>query len=66
MTRDDLASAGECIYGARWQTALARALGVNDRTVRRWLSGEQVVPGPVAVAIDGLLRSRRPAMKETR
>lgn len=39
MTRDELRAAGEALYGARWQTALARELGVADRTVRRWLAG---------------------------
>ena len=31
---------GERIWGPRWQTPLARALKVSDRTVRRWVSGE--------------------------
>lgn len=37
-----LAEVGEALYGPRWQSALARELGVTDRTVRRWASG-----GPV-------------------
>ena len=31
-------------YGERWQTDIAKALGVNDRTVRRWASGETPLP----------------------
>lgn len=39
-----LAEAGEALYGARWQSDLARDLGVSDRTVRRWVAGTTVVP----------------------
>lgn len=35
-----LVEAGEALYGPRWQSELARALGVNERTVRRWATGE--------------------------
>lgn len=34
-----LSDAGRALYGERWQTDLANALGVSDRTVRRWVSG---------------------------
>jgi hypothetical protein len=37
---DLLARVGQALYGERWQTQLARALGVADRTVRRWVAGE--------------------------
>lgn len=33
--------AGLALFGDRWQSELARALGVNDRTVRRWSAGEE-------------------------
>src|SRR5260370_34598720 len=31
-----IAAVGQALYGSRWQTELARALGVSDRTGRRW------------------------------
>jgi len=31
---------GETMYGARWQNAVARDLGINSRQVHRWVSGE--------------------------
>lgn len=34
-----LVEAGEALYGPRWQSDLARDLGVADRTVRRWATG---------------------------
>jgi hypothetical protein len=61
MTRADLAAAGAALYGARWQTALADALGVNDRTVRRWAACDLAVPGPVEAALLGLLAARMTA-----
>lgn len=36
MTSSDLAVIGEALYGPRWQSDLARDLGVTDRTMRRW------------------------------
>jgi hypothetical protein len=36
-----LEQVGPALYGPRWQVELARALGVSDRTVRRWaVSGD--------------------------
>lgn len=36
-----LIECGEALYGPRWQSSLAEALGVADRTMRRWVaSGE--------------------------
>lgn len=59
MTPDEMESAAQIIYGMRWQTALARALGVTDRTVRRWYAGEAPIPGPVEVAIRALSDNAR-------
>ena len=40
------------LYGShRWQTALARELQVNDRTVRRWASGSSPVPQSTALCV---------------
>ncbi len=38
------------------QSELARKLDVDGRTVRRWISGENPVPGPVCVALHSLER----------
>lgn len=38
---------GRALYGARWQSLMAEALGVNERTVRRWGKGEYNVPDGV-------------------
>jgi DNA-binding transcriptional regulator YiaG len=45
---------GQALYGPRWQSELARALGVSDRTVRRWsASGE--LPDAYWPAVRGLI-----------
>ena len=44
MTPALLRKVGECLYGTRWQSELARALGVTDRTMRRWVNGTHAIP----------------------
>lgn len=44
MSSKLLRDVGEAVYGPRWQTELSRALGISDRTVRRWSSGTDDVP----------------------
>ena len=44
MTPTLLREAGELLYGPRWQSELAESIGVSNRTIRRWLSGEWPVP----------------------
>lgn len=34
-----LCEVGAALYGERWQSPLARDLGVSDRTMRRWVNG---------------------------
>ena len=35
---------GESLYGSRWQTDLSNAISVSDRSMRRWLSGQDQIP----------------------
>jgi hypothetical protein len=53
-----LQSAGEALYGPRWQSDLARALGVSDRTMRRWVASDDV-PDGVWAEIRALVKARR-------
>lgn len=53
-----LRDAGEALYGARWQTDLARDLGVADRTMRRWASGADDLPSGVALDLLRLTQER--------
>lgn len=44
MTPDDLERRCSAIYGREWQTSLARRVGVDTRTVRRWKAGDRAIP----------------------
>jgi hypothetical protein len=57
-----LAEAGEALYGPRWQSDLARALDVNDRTVRRWASGAVDMPSGVYLDLLRLTQERASAL----
>lgn len=58
MTPADLRRAGEALYGPQWQTALARDLGIADRTVRRWAAGKIAIGPAMSMAINRLLSIR--------
>lgn len=53
-----LVECGEALYGSQWQTALARDLGVADRTVRRWVAGTSEVPHGLYVDLLRLTQER--------
>lgn len=55
---DQLREAGELLYGSRWQSDLARDIGVADRTVRAWVAGERRIPPGAWVDIVALLKDR--------
>lgn len=44
MTREEFCTRAELLFGGGWQSRIAREVGVNPRTVRRWVSGESAVP----------------------
>ena len=53
-----LLDCGEALYGAQWQTAIARDLGVSDRTVRRWVAGSADLPAGVYIDLLRLTQER--------
>jgi hypothetical protein len=57
MSLDDLAEAAEALYGAGWQTPLARDLKVALRTVQRWAAGD-VAPPDLRRELAALCRAR--------
>ena len=58
MRSDELAAQGRLLYGERWQTSLAGDLGISDRTVRRWMSGETAIPVGLQGALLNILEER--------
>lgn len=55
---DTLAEAGQALYGAAWQSPLARDLGVAVRTMQRWAAGEFQIPDGVWAEISKICASR--------
>ena len=47
LTRERLVALGRLVFGDRWQSAFARALGYSDRHVRAWASGDRLAPASV-------------------
>lgn len=61
-----LALSGKALYGERWQTDLARDLGLSDaRRIRQWMAGERPIPQGIAKELIDLLASRKLLIDET-
>jgi hypothetical protein len=65
-TIDLLHRVGAALYGERWQSGLARDLGVAVRTVQRWAVGDNPIPPGVWSDLDRLLAARTDAITELR
>ena len=64
ITVDQLTAIGTALYGQQWQSALARDLGVADRTMRRWVAGESPIPTGIIADLHRLLRERQINIQE--
>ena len=53
---------GAALYGPLWQSALARDLGVSDRTIRRWSAGAYDPPAGVYTDLLRLTQDRAAAL----
>jgi len=56
LTPAAFAKAGEALYGPSWRSALAAALGVAERTVRRWEHEEAAIPDGIRGELAALCR----------
>lgn len=61
--RDDLIAVGRLLFGERWQSEMARALGTSSRMIRYWVAGTHARPADLGSRLAGLLRVRIVAMK---
>ena len=59
MTPELLRHAGEALYGKYWQASLSEEIGVNVRSIRRWLSGEMEIPFGVTRDISEILAKKQ-------
>ena len=56
---------GKAVYGERWQTDLARDLGLSDgRRLRQWLSGDRPLPNDLWMSIGKILEGRKVVIDE--
>ena len=56
---DELRGAGEALWGHRWQTEMAAALGVRDSArIREWLRGARPIPAAIRAELVALMRAR--------
>lgn len=58
MTPELLSRLGLALYGPEWQTPLAAALGVSDRTVRNWTTGRTAPSWQQVAALRALIDRR--------
>jgi len=55
----ELRKSGEALFGQRWQTDIAKALGVDSRRIRQWVKGERPLPKTIDKNILTLLQQRQ-------
>lgn len=55
---------GPLLYGDYWQTPAAGLLGVEPRTVRRWLAGDRGTPERIVPILQEALRTRLHVVQE--
>lgn len=57
-----LRAVGEALWGPRWQTEMAREIGVAKRTVQRWDAGANDVPDAAFIALAKVAAARVDAL----
>jgi hypothetical protein len=60
--RNSIINVGEALYGPRFQRELAKDLGVNERTMRRWIAGTSSPPSSVIADLRSLVALRIKAL----
>lgn len=65
MTNDSrrLEACGEALHGKQWRLELAQALGVSERTIRRWAAGSSPVPAGAWTDLEAMLLERAARLK---
>jgi hypothetical protein len=65
-SRDLLRGAGVALHGQRWQSDLARELGVAIRTMQRWDAGSHPIPDTIWPELLDRLKGRAVEIIEVR
>jgi hypothetical protein len=61
-TPELLAAVGHALYGSRWVTDMSDELGINRRTITRWLRGDYEPQPGVWGELREVLRERQAAL----
>lgn len=56
---------GVAMFGEQWQSAIAKKLGVNDRTVRRWAAGDIQINQNIFADLERALIQRQSDLRLT-
>ncbi len=56
---------GVAMFGEQWQSATAKKLGVNDRTVRRWAAGDIQINQNIFADLERALMQRQKDLRLT-
>ena len=62
MSTKLLRDAGEALYGARWQSEIAKALEMSDRHIRRLVAGDADLTPGMALDLWRLCQERAAAL----
>lgn len=62
--REALREAGTLLFGVRWQSDLARALGTSARMIRYWVAGTHLPPTDLRQRLCRLLHERVGKMQD--
>lgn len=65
MTAERLKDRCPLLLGDRWQTKLAKLIGVSDQNVRKWVSGRVDVPDYIDCILNALEALKFCGMLET-
>lgn len=65
MRADLLRVVGSALYGSRFQSDIARDLGVTFRTVNRWLFND-AMPDDIPLRLRPIVKTRLAAVEEVR
>ena len=57
---------GALLFGPHWQRELAKALGVSERNMRRWVAGEARPPEDISARLLALIDARIVALHTVR
>ncbi len=59
-----LCEAGRLLFGTRWQSDLARALGSSTRMMRYWVAGTHTPPSDLNQRLSALLQKQIEQMRD--